>query len=647
MSSVSVNSFIYCWKDKNFRKAAVRVFCCFGTDNMSTPGRNNVIQDGQNRSNSNIRNGGKVRKLNLSVSCCERKSNEPNHNEMDEERRESTPLHPLPPLSSTSNVFGHKQSNVSMVTESSLVVFSSNGSVERLVDPTTKTIINNDNNTDVGGNVNQMNVPNRVVMKQRKQFKLFSWANKFPIHYSTGVRTNSPITMALTTTTTTPIVLDNPCQINVEECNDTVDIDFEHRKRLNKNNNESSNQPKKPNSFWSHMKNIFAKDRIVQFLAQTGGGVLLYTAFIHMLPEIRENYDEYNKNRNVTMEEDDDHGSYESLPVVDIFACVGFFGIFLLEELMHSFFLKNHDHHHHGSSDESLKHSKSSHHHHHHHHHHGSLCRRMSVRQYMQTRKNYQPHVNEGDSNKMNQTSQCTNHDTGHINHIVLNETHPISTCQPSKYDSCEQTDMVIDSNGIVSKCDVENVSNFESIIDEDRTIFARIFDALLMILAFSCHAVFDGISIGVQSGSRIWTVLVAILSHKLLIAFILSVQIYERCFQTVRTSSSQPNAKPQLRPIKRAKPILWMFSTIFAAMSPIGILIVLAMDSTDGTSSEKQLYIIILAAISSGTIIYIVFLEIIDKSSSRTHISGIVQWIALLLGFVLMHIVSILFHTD
>lgn len=167
------------------------------------------------------------------------------------------------------------------------------------------------------------------------------------------------------------------------------------------------------------------------------------------------------------------------------------------------------------------------------------------------------------------------------------------------------------------------------------------------MILAFSCHAVFDGISIGVQSGSRIWTVLVAILSHKLLIAFILSVQIYERCFQTVRTSSSQPNAKPQLRPIKRAKPILWMFSTIFAAMSPIGILIVLAMDSTDGTSSEKQLYIIILAAISSGTIIYIVFLEIIDKSSSRTHISGIVQWIALLLGFVLMHIVSILFHTD
>lgn len=424
-------------------------------------------------------------------------------------------------------------------------------------------------------------------------------------------------------------------------------IEFVSKHFKNKNNNESSNQPKKPNSFWSHMKNIFAKDRIVQFLAQTGGGVLLYTAFIHMLPEIRENYDEYNKNRNVTMEEDDDHGSYESLPVVDIFACVGFFGIFLLEELMHSFFLKNHDHHHHGSSDESLKHSKSSHHHHHHHHHHGSLCRRMSVRQYMQTRKNYQPHVNEGDSNKMNQTSQCTNHDTGHINHIVLNETHPISTCQPSKYDSCEQTDMVIDSNGIVSKCDVENVSNFESIIDEDRTIFARIFDALLMILAFSCHAVFDGISIGVQSGSRIWTVLVAILSHKLLIAFILSVQIYERCFQTVRTSSSQPNAKPQLRPIKRAKPILWMFSTIFAAMSPIGILIVLAMDSTDGTSSEKQLYIIILAAISSGTIIYIVFLEIIDKSSSRTHISGIVQWIALLLGFVLMHIVSILFHTD
>ena len=165
------------------------------------------------------------------------------------------------------------------------------------------------------------------------------------------------------------------------------------------------------------------------------------------------------------------------------------------------------------------------------------------------------------------------------------------------------------------------------------------------MILGFSCHAVFDGISIGVQSNSMIWTVLIAILSHKLLIAFILSVQIYERCFQIVK-GSDQPGQERQTKPIKRAKPILWMFSTLFALMSPIGIFIVMSMNNDD-VPVEDKLHIIILAAISAGTIIYIVFLEIIDKSSSRTYISGMVQWIALVLGFGAMHLVSILFHEE
>jgi len=79
--------------------------------------------------------------------------------------------------------------------------------------------------------------------------------------------------------------------------------------------------------------------------------------------------------------------------------------------------------------------------------------------------------------------------------------------------------------------------------------------------------------------------------------------------------------------------------------MSPIGIYIVMAMGSSG--DAEKQLHIVILAAISSGTIVYIAFMEIIDKSSSRTYISGLCQWVALLIGFGMMHLVSSLFHED
>ena len=182
----------------------------------------------------------------------------------------------------------------------------------------------------------------------------------------------------------------------------------------------------------------------------------------------------------------------------------------------------------------------------------------------------------------------------------------------------------------IVIKCDVENISNFELFIKEERSTCVRIFDALLMILAFSCHSVFDGISIGVQTDNKIWTILIAILSHKLLIAFVLSMQVFERC-----------------RNGKNAKFILWFFSSVFAVMSPIGIFIVLLLEKSSNAPDEGNIVIIILSAISVGTIIYIVFLEIIDKSSSRTHISGFAQWIALVIGFGFMHAVSVSFHED
>lgn len=165
-----------------------------------------------------------------------------------------------------------------------------------------------------------------------------------------------------------------------------------------------------------------------------------------------------------------------------------------------------------------------------------------------------------------------------------------------------------------------------------------------MIILAFSCHSIFDGISIGVQNDSgEIWTLLIAILSHKMIIAFILSFQIYKKCCNSIVDENTGDIVK---KPIKHAKLVLWLFSSLFAVMSPIGILIVIVMNNSSGEApSETNLRIIILAAISSGTIIYIVFLEIIDKSTSRIHLSGIAQGVSLLIGFAVMHIISQTFH--
>lgn len=91
------------------------------------------------------------------------------------------------------------------------------------------------------------------------------------------------------------------------------------------------------------------KDQVIQFLSQVGGGVLLYTALVHMLPEIRENYEEYlNEQRNDTGAEgcgQKHGGGHSSFPFIDFLACIGFFMIFLIEEFMHKMLLKSHHHH--------------------------------------------------------------------------------------------------------------------------------------------------------------------------------------------------------------------------------------------------------------------------------------------------------------
>lgn len=204
-------------------------------------------------------------------------------------------------------------------------------------------------------------------------------------------------------------------------------------KHVNKSKSQTVSQPiARAHSFSSKLKALFVKDRIVQFLAQLGGGVLLYTSLIHMLPEIREDYETYARfKRQNTTSTGSEGSDKSSLPIVDLCSLAGFFAIFLIEELMHTFV--NHDHHDPSHSDEHSANSKNA-----------SLSRRLSMRQYIQTRKHYHAHVNE---NECSQTTNGNSHGPKNGHDLVLSEKAPISISQPS-YDSCEQLEMPIDSNG-------------------------------------------------------------------------------------------------------------------------------------------------------------------------------------------------------
>lgn len=170
----------------------------------------------------------------------------------------------------------------------------------------------------------------------------------------------------------------------------------------------------------------------------------------------------------------------------------------------------------------------------------------------------------------------------------------------------------------------------------DGKTLLSCIAESLLILLAFSTHALFDGISVGVQTNSKIWTVLVAIMSHKVVITFVLSMQVHRQAC---------PNGQKDPLSVTRATITLWMFNLIFASLSPTGVLIIMLLGNN--VSPDNGLYHTLLASIASGTILYIVFLEIIDKSTSRRHLSGLVQWVALIVGFGLIHLISILFKDN
>ncbi|KAF8764393.1 zinc transporter ZIP1-like [Argiope bruennichi] len=83
---------------------------------------------------------------------------------------------------------------------------------------------------------------------------------------------------------------------------------------------------------------------ITSFLIYFGGGVLLGTTLLHLLPESREafeDHDEECKSSGNSTEVKEEHG--ESFPIPEFIVCCGFFAVYLFEEIVH-FYLGGHAH---------------------------------------------------------------------------------------------------------------------------------------------------------------------------------------------------------------------------------------------------------------------------------------------------------------
>lgn len=133
----------------------------------------------------------------------------------------------------------------------------------------------------------------------------------------------------------------------------------------------------------------------------------------------------------------------------------------------------------------------------------------------------------------------------------------------------------------------------------------------LLIVLALSIHELFEGLAVGLESSSsRVWYMFAAVSAHKLVIAFCVGVELVSA----------------------RTKPWLsFIYTLTFAAVSPIGIGIGLALVGGDGASASG-LTSVILQGLASGTLLYVVFFEILQRERA-----GFLQWGMAIIGFFVM----------
>lgn len=138
----------------------------------------------------------------------------------------------------------------------------------------------------------------------------------------------------------------------------------------------------------------------------------------------------------------------------------------------------------------------------------------------------------------------------------------------------------------------------------------------LLVVLALSIHELFEGLAVGLESSpDSVWYMFGAVSAHKLVIAFCIGVELVTSGMTTKLV-------------------ILYVFT--FAVVSPIGIGVGIIVSTTNHSSTD--LVSVILQGLASGTLLYVVFFEILQNEKK----SGLKQYFAVLTGFSVMFVIAV-----
>lgn len=290
----------------------------------------------------------------------------------------------------------------------------------------------------------------------------------------------------------------------------------------------------------------------ISSLLSFGGGALLCTTLMHLLPEIDE-----------TISSLQTEGLMPSwdFSITNLLMAVGFFIIYFVEEIVHSY-LRRHQ--------KKQAHAQEA------------FMRGHSARDSLRDANTRHEQEKKNGNNRI-----CT-----------------VST-----------TDLVVNEHGLVENGHHHHHHNHHNhshipAINGDDLIVSSI-RGLLIVMALSVHELFEGLAVGLEpTASNVWYMFGSVSAHKVVIAFCIGIELIVH-----KTKS-------------------WLVLTyifVYAIVSPIGIAIGIGL-SNAGDSGGISVASVLLQGLASGTLLYVIFFEILSK-----HKDGFVQYLAVLFGFFLM----------
>ncbi|XP_044746532.1 zinc transporter ZIP3-like [Coccinella septempunctata] len=305
-----------------------------------------------------------------------------------------------------------------------------------------------------------------------------------------------------------------------------------------------------------------------------GGGVLFATCFLHMMPEVYFSVEELKRFGHLNTK----------YPMSQLTISFGFFLIYFLEEISHWFISK---------------------------------VPAEPVRKAEQLNK-VTP-VKNGINKSAFTTPQKTNYYDEDLA-VIPYTSSPFMEKLPTKDTpvSSATSRRSIRMRVIEDVDDVQETKELEEVLNNvGPKSQQQIIRCILVELALSLHAIFEGLAIGLQSSvGNIWYLFTAVSIHSATILFCIGVELV-------------------LAKTKKGVMVFHFF--ILAVASPFGVLLGLLITLKSDMDTEiKSVAIVLLEGLSAGTILYITFFEVLNREKER-RVYRLRRAVFILSGFVLM----------